>query len=247
MLRLLGAINIDDLNKERLQSYLLWLVEKKNCSTSHLNTTINAIKFYFEQVLNRDKEYYDLPRPRMTKKLPDVLAEEEVTRIIKSITNIKHKAIIMTAYSTRLRASEIVNLKIRNIDKLRMTIKVECGKGNKDRYVPYSTTLQEVLREYYIKYKPAEYVFEGADGGQYCVRSAQEVLANAKLKTKITKKGSLHLLRHSFATHLLEGGTDIRYIQELLGHENIKTTLRYAHVTPKAIRKIQSPLDKLKL
>lgn len=247
LLRLLGAINVYDLNKERLQSYLLWLVEKKDYSTSYLNTTINAIKFYFEQVLNRDKEYYDLPRPRATKKLPDVLAEEEVTSIIQSITNIKHKAIIMTGYSTGLRASEIVNLKIRNIDKLRMTIKVEGGKGNKDRYVPYSTTLQEVLREYYIKYRPAEYVFEGAGGGQYCVRSAQEVLANAKLKLKITKKGSLHLLRHSFATHLLEGGTDIRYIQELLGHENIKTTLRYAHVTPKAIRKIQSPLDKLKL
>ena len=247
LLRLLGAINVDDLNKERLQSYLLWLVEKKNCSTSYLNTTINAIKFYYEQVLQREKEYYNLPRPRSIKSLPDVLAEEEVSNIIQSLTNIKHKAIIMTGYSAGLRASEIVNLKIRNIDKLRMTIKVEGGKGNKDRYVPYSTALQEVLREYYIKYRPKEYVFEGAGGGQYSVRSAQEILANAKVKTKITKKGSLHLLRHSFATHLLEGGTDIRYIQELLGNENMKTTLRYTHVTPKAIKKIQSPLDKLKL
>jgi len=153
----------------------------------------------------------------------------------------------MTGYSTGLRAAEIVNLKIRNIDKYRMTIKVESGKGNKDRYVPYSTVLQGVLRDYYSQYKPKEYLFEGVSGGKYCVRSAQEILANAKLKTKVTKKGSLHLLRHSFATHLLERGTDISYIQELLGHENIKTTLRYTHVTPAAIKKIKSPLDNLPL
>ena len=128
-----------------------------------------------------------------------------------------------------------------------MTIKVESGKGNKDRYVPYSTVLQGVLRDYYSQYKPKEYLFEGVSGGKYCVRSAQEILANAKLKTKVTKKGSLHLLRHSFATHLLKRGTDISYIQELLGHENIKTTLRYTHVTPAAIKKIKSPLDNLPL
>ena len=120
-------------------------------------------------------------------------------------------------------------------------------KRKKDRYVPYSPALQEVLREYYIKYRPADYLFEGTVGEPYCVRSAQEILANAKSKTRVTKKGGLHLLRHSFATHLLETGTDIRYIQELLGHESLKTTLRYTHVTPKAIRKIESPLDKLPL
>ncbi len=245
LLRLLGSRNVEELSKEQIQSYLLWLVEKRNSSETVLNTTINALKFYFEQVLGRDKAFYDLPRPKMPKKLPDVLAEEEMSAIIKSIANLKHKAIVMTGYSAGLRASEIVNLKIRNIDKWRMTIKVECGKGKKDRYVPYSPVLQEVLREYYIKYRPVEYVFEGLAGERYCVRSAQEILANAKLKTKVTKKGGLHLLRHSFATHLLESGTDIRYIQELLGHENIKTTLRYTHVTPKAIKKIESPLDKL--
>lgn len=247
LLRLLGPRNINDISKEQYQSYLLWLVQKKNCSETRLNTIINAIKFYLEKVLGRDKEFYELPRPRMPKKLPDVLAEEEVRRIIKSITNLKHRAIIMTAYSAGLRASEIVNLRIRNVDKWRMTIKVECGKGKKDRYVPYSPLLQEVLREYYIKYRPVEWVFEGAPRTKFCVRSAQEILAAAKINTKVTKKGGLHLLRHSFATHLLEAGTDIRYIQELLGHDDIKTTLRYTHVTPKAIKKIESPLDKLNL
>lgn len=247
LLRLLGSRNIEDISKDQFQSYLLWLVEKRNSSETALNTAINSIKFYLEHVLGRDKEFYDLPRPRMPKKLPDVLATEEMTKIIKSISNLKHRAIIMTAYSAGLRASEIVNLRIRNIDKWRMTIKVECGKGKKDRYVPYSPVLQEVLREYYIKYRPVEYVFEGTPGARYCVRTAQEILAAAKLKTKVTKQGGLHLLRHSFATHLLESGTDIRYIQELLGHDNIKTTLRYTHVTPKAIRKIESPLDKLRL
>lgn len=247
LLRLLAARNIEDLTKEQIQSYLLWLAERRKCSETVINTTINAIKFYLEQVLGRDKEYYDLPRPKMPKKLPDVLATQEMTMIIRSISNLKHRAIIMTAYSAGLRASEIVNLRIRNIDKWRMTIKVECGKGKKDRYVPYSPTLQEVLREYYIQYRPVEYVFEGTPGEKYCVRSAQEILSNAKLVTKVKKKGGLHLLRHSFATHLLESGTDIRYIQELLGHESIKTTLRYTHVTPKALKKIQSPLDKLQL
>lgn len=247
LLRLLGAHNIEDFNKERLQSYLLWMVEKRNCSETTLNTTINSLKFYFEQVLGRERAFYDLPRPKMPKKLPDVLAKEEITSIINSISNLKHRAIIMTAYSAGLRASEIVKLRIRNLDKWRMMIKVECGKGKKDRYVPYSPALQEVLREYYIKYRPADYLFEGTVGEPYCVRSAQEILANAKSKTRVTKKGGLHLLRHSFATHLLETGTDIRYIQELLGHESLKTTLRYTHVTPKAIRKIESPLDKLPL
>lgn len=247
LLRVLGTRNVQDLSKEQLHAYLLWLLEKRKYSETALNTAINALKFFYEQVLGRDKEFYDLPRPKMPKKLPDVLAKEEMTNIIKSIGNLKHRAIIMTAYSAGLRASEIVNLRIRNIDKWRMTIKVECGKGKKDRYVPYSPMLQEVLRQYYIKYRPVEFVFEGTAGTKYCVRSAQEILANAKLKTKVTKQGGLHLLRHSFATHLLEAGTDIRYIQELLGHENIKTTLRYAHVTPKAIKKIESPLDTLSL
>lgn len=247
LLRLLGIRSVEDLSKEQLHSYLLWLVEKRKYSETALNTSINSLKFFYEQVMGRDKEYYDLHRPTMPKKLPDVLATEEMSRIIKSISNLKHRAIIMTAYAAGLRASEVVNLRIRNIDKWRMTIKVECGKGKKDRYVPYSVALQEVLREYYIKYRPIEYVFEGTPGAKYCVRSAQEILANAKLKTKVTKQGGLHLLRHSFATHLLESGTDIRYIQELLGHDNIKTTLRYTHVTPKAIKKIESPLDKLSL
>ncbi len=247
LLRILGKTDVSILTRERIEKYLYLLVTNYKYSESNLNGAINAIKFYFEHVLGRQKEFYNIPRPRTPKLLPDVLAEDEVSGIIKTINNLKHKAIIMTGYSAGLRASEIISLKIKDIDNKRMMIKVERGKGNKDRYVPLSKTLLGVLRDYYVKYKPKVYLFEGINGKQYCVRSAQEILANAKIKLKVTKKGSLHLLRHSFATHLLEGGTDIRYIQELLGHNNIKTTLRYTHVTPKAIKKIQSPLDKLDL
>ncbi len=245
LLRLLGERDVNALQKPHLMSYLLWLIEKKGASETQVHTAINAIKFYFEQVLRKPKEYYNVPRPKKPMKLPSILAEEEMKGMIMTIKNLKHRAIVMTGYSAGLRVSEIVNLKITDIDSKRMMLHLRGAKGKKDRMVPLSKKMLSTLRDYYKEYKPKEFVFEGANGGAYTSRSIQLILQEAKKKAGITKKGSTHMLRHSYATHLLESGTDIRYIQELLGHNNIKTTVRYTHVSKKGIDKIESPLDKL--
>lgn len=247
LLRLLGPVHVDSFSKQRILKYMVWLVEEKKYSESSLNTTINALKFYFEKVLGKSAEYYDIPRPRTTHKLPDVLAEEEVVTLIKTIDNIKHRALIMTSYSAGLRVKDLVNLKIADIDSKRMMIHVRMGKGKKDRFVPLSVKVLQILREYVKEMKPKDYLFEGRNGMPYSSRSAQEVLAQAKEKAAIKKAGSIHSLRHSFATHHLENGTDIRYIQAMLGHNDIKTTIRYTHIANKALAKIQSPIDRMAL
>lgn len=247
LLRLLGPTPIDTFTKERIIKYMGWLVEIKNYSESNLNTTINALKFYFEKVLGKSAEYYDLPRPRPTHKLPDVLAEEEVVALIRKIDNLKHRALVMLSYSAGLRVSDLVNLKLRDIDSKRMLVHIRLAKGKKDRFVPLSIKALDVLREYFKEFKPTGYLFEGQNGGAYSSRSAQQIVARGKAMAGITKPGSTHMLRHSFATHQLENGTDIRYIQEMLGHSDIRTTLRYTHIAVKAIAKIQSPLDRLNI
>jgi len=247
LLRLLALVDVSSLSKDHIQAYLLWLLQKKGYSEAHLHTTINAIKFYFEKVEGRTKEFYDLPRPKKPYKLPNVLAEEEIISLIKKTENLKHKTLLMASYAAGLRVSELVSLKISDIDSKRMLIYLRAAKGKKDRVVPLSKLLLETLREYVRQYKPKNYVFEGERGGEpYSKRSAQEVLRAAKKRAGIQKSGSIHLLRHSYATHLLESGTDIRYIQAFLGHNSLKTTMRYTHVMQPKIEAIQSPLDKLK-
>lgn len=245
LLRLLGKISISGLTKNHIQSYLLWLVKSKGCSENHVHTAVNAIKFYFEHVECKSREFYDLPRPKKPSKLPVILAEEEVVSLLKGTMNIKHRALLMAAYSAGLRVSELVNLKTTDIDSKRMTIHIREGKGKKDRMVPLSKLLLETLRAYYKEHRPKHYLFEGENGGAYCTRSAQKILHEAKKKAGIWKVGSIHSLRHSYATHLLEGGTDIRYIQTFLGHNNLKTTMRYTHVSRIKVENIGSPLDKL--
>jgi integrase/recombinase XerD len=247
LLRLLGAVDVATLTKAHVQSYLLWLMKKKGYSETQLHTVINALKFYFEKVEGRGKEFYDLPRPKKPFTLPEILAEEEIVTLIQRTDNLKHKTLLMASYAAGLRVSELVGLKIKDIDSKRMVIYLRAAKGKKDRVVPLSKKLLETLREYVKVYKPKDYLFEGEEkGAPYSKRSAQEVLKAAKAKAGIHKKGSIHLLRHSYATHLLESGTDIRYIQAFLGHNSIKTTLRYTHVTKPKIEAIQSPLDRLK-
>ena len=246
LLRLLGKRMVAELTKQQIMSYLLWLLEKQGCSETKVHTAVNAIKFYFEKVLDRSAEFYDLPRPKKPYKLPSVLAESEVIDLISKMPNLKHKCILMAGYAGGLRVSEIIGLKITDIDNKRMMIHIHGAKGKKDRMVPLSRLLLETMREYYVAYKPKEWIFENPNGGQYSTRSAQQVLQDAKSNAGISKKGSIHMLRHSYATHLLEAGTDIRYIQELLGHNSIRTTMRYTHVSIKYLGKIESPLDKLK-
>lgn len=246
LLRLLGVVPVSSLTKAHIQSYLLYLMEKKGLSETMIHSTVNAIKFYFEKVENRGREFYDLPRPKRPGKLPVVLAEEEIVSLIMKTPNLKHRALIMTSYSAGLRVSELVGLRVDDIDSKRMMILVRQGKGKKDRMVPLSSKLLETLRDYFRKYRPKEYLFEGTCPQKpYSTRSAQIILKEAKFRAGIRKGGSIHSLRHSFATHLLESGTDIRYIQSFLGHNNLKTTMRYTHVSQFKIETIKSPLDKL--
>ena len=245
LLRLLGHKCVNDLTKEQVMSYLLWMLEKRGCSETQVHMAVNALKFYFEKVLGRDKEFYDLPRPKKPFKLPAIMAQEEMVHLLEGIKNLKHKTILMAGYSAGLRVSEIVRLKITDIDSKRMMIHIHGAKGKKDRMVPLSKKLLETLRQYYLAYKPRVYIFEGQFGESYSERSAQQILQNAKKAAGITKKGSVHMLRHSYATHLMEAGTDIRIIQELLGHNSIRTTMLYTHVSKKDIGRIESPLDKL--
>lgn len=230
-----------------IQRYLLYLVQERQVSTSYQNQAINAIKFYYEKVLNGPRRVYYIERPIKEKTLPTVLSEEEVRSILNKVTNLKHKCLLMVCYSGGLRISEALNLKPADIDSSRMLIVVKGGKGKKDRVTLLSVKLLHLLREYYKKYKPNEYLFAGQMGGKYSARSAQKVMKEASRKAGVKKKVTLHTLRHSFATHLLENGTDIRYIQSLLGHASPKTTQVYTHITTKGIDQIQNPLDKLEI
>ena len=245
LMRLLGTRPIQFLKTEHIKSYLLWLLQKKKCSEHKVHTTLNALKFYFEQVLNNPKIFIEIPRPKKPIQLPTVHSEAEVKKILLAKENLKHKTMLMAGYSAGLRISEIVKLKIKDIDSARMVINVRQAKGKKDRQVPLSAVLLEHLRKYYKQFQPKEYLFEGANGGPYSVRSLQQVFQSAKKTANNKKTGGIHSLRHSYATHLLEQGTDLRLIQELLGHNSIQTTVRYTHVSTKDIKKIQSPLDKL--
>lgn len=247
LLRLLKEVSVASLERKHIQAYLLWLILKKGYSQVHCHTAVNALKFYFEKVAGREKEFYDLPRPRKPQKLPEVLSEEEVVNLIQRTKNLKHKALLMASYSAGLRVSELIHLKILDVDSKRMILHVHEGKGKKDRLVPLSVKLLETLRDYFRQYKPKEYLFENEYGQPLSTRTAQTILQGAKSAAGVHKKGSIHLLRHSYATHLLESGTDIRYIQTFLGHGSLKTTMRYTHVSRLKIETIQSPLDRLKM
>ena len=235
----------EEITEEEIISFLRYLVNERKISTSYQNQSINAIKFYYERVLGGKRKIYLIERPRKENYLPEVLSEEEVAAILKTITNIKHKALIMTIYSGGLRISELINLRIKDIDSNRMQIRIEQSKGKKTRYTLLSKKTLLTLRKYFAEYKPKEWLFEGENGGQYADSSIYSIFKKALVAAKITKKVTIHSLRHSFATHLLENGTDLRYIQNLLGHSSSKTTEIYTHITNKGFDQIKNPLDKL--
>lgn len=248
LLQTLHKIPADDLTPEHLRRYLVYCFEKLNLSENTLHSRINAMKFYYEQVLGREKFFWEIPRPKKHLILPKVLGEDELARLFNALDNLKHKAMLFTAYSAGLRVSEIAALKIKHIDSGRMQILIEDAKGKKDRYVNLSPVLLDVLRAYIKKYKPKprEFLFESEQTETaYPTRTIQKVFQSAKEKAGIKKDAGVHSLRHSFATHLLEKGTDIRYIKDILGHFDIKTTERYLHVSKKALVNIASPLDDL--
>ena len=238
--RNLGSITTPEINR-----YISKLIRTRGISPSQQNQRINAIKFYYEKVLGRKKEYYQLNRPKREKRLPRILTVEEVELLLKHCNNLKHKCILMTLYSGGLRRSELINLKITDIDSRRMLIRISNSKGNKDRYTLLSEKLVELLRDYFRFYRPKHWLFEGQGGGPYSATSIENIFRKALRKAKITKHATPHTLRHSFATHLLEQGINLRYIQELLGHSSIKTTEIYTHVSSKQLSKIKNPLDNL--
>lgn len=248
LLQTIGHIPADELKPEHLRRYLVYCLEKLGLTENTLHSRINALKFYFEQVLGREKFFWEIPRPKKQLILPKVLGEDELARLFNALTNLKHKAMLFTAYSAGLRVSEVAALKIKHIDSGRMQILVENAKGKKDRYVNLSPVLLDILRVYIKNYKPKpkEYLFESEQSGNcYPIRTIQRIFQLAKEKARIPKSVGIHSLRHSFATHLLEKGTDIRYIKDLLGHFNIKTTERYLHVAKQHLVNIISPLDEL--
>jgi len=239
--------DIAKIDETMIKAFLRYLVNDRKVSVSYQNQSINAIKFYYERILGGQRKVYYIDRPRREKLLPTVLSEHEITEILNAVENIKHKAILITIYSAGLRISEVISLKIKDIDSKRMQIRVEQGKGKKDRYTLLSVKTLEILRKYFVEYKPKIWLFEGQSGEQFSSRSIQNILRAAVAKTNIKKKVTPHTLRHSFATHLLENGTDLRYIQSLLGHESSKTTEVYTHITTKGFDQIKSPLDKLNI
>ena len=225
---------------------MYYLMSIKDNSNSYTTQAFSAIKLYCNGILNKNIEFNNLPRPKTIKPLPVVLSEEDVNKILNAVTNQKHRTILYLVYSSGLRVSEVVNLKISDIDSKRMTIFIKDSKGNKDRYTILAQETLNELRRYFLLYRPKDWLFPGEDESNHIsVRSVQKIFKKACQKANINKDVGIHSLRHSFATHLLEYGTDIRYIQELLGHASTKTTQIYTHVTNKDLKKIISPIDRI--
>ena len=234
-----------ELDEDEILHYMMHLIENKKLSVSAQNQAINAIKFFYEKILKQDRKVYDLERPMKERKLPQVLSQEEVMAIFEATGNLKHRTMLMVIYASGLRRSELLNLRIGDVDFHRNIVLVRGGKGRKDRHTVMAQSLMPVVEQYLTEFKPKFWLFEGSTGEQYSAASLQQVLKRAVRKAGIRKNVRLHMLRHSFATHLLESGTSTRYIQVLLGHDSPKTTEIYAQVTRFGLDKVMSPLDHL--
>jgi len=236
---------LEEITKDQIVNYLLHLIETKNISTSTQNQVINAIKFYYEKVLNRETQKYWINRPQREFKLPVVLSENEIMNLFAAIENLKHLTITALLYSAGLRRSELLHLKKGDIDLDRKQIKVVNGKGRKDRMTVLSDFMGDLLIKYVKVYKPVYWLFEGVNNGPYSASSVAAIIKKASKKAEITKHVTPHVLRHSFATHLMDQGIETRLIQTLLGHNSLETTARYTHVSTRSIKKVKSPLDKI--
>ena len=234
----------DLLDKEKIQTYLLHLMEERHFAWSTCNVIVSGIRFFFTQTFGIDSMRLGIPPMKTEKKLPEILSSEEIERLFKCASSPKNRVLLMTTYGAGLRVSEVVNLKLSDIDSSRMTIRVRQGKGNKDRYTILSSRLLTELRGYYRQHKPPLWLFYGSyTGRQLSIGTAQTLYYAAKERAGITKEGGIHTLRHCFATHLLEAGVDLRTIQTLMGHASIMTTMNYLRVTSKKLAAIRSPLD----
>lgn len=237
--------DLELISTAEINNYILELIRKRNISSSQQNQRINSIKFYYEQVLGRENQYYNIGRPKKEFRLPDVLSKKEIGELLKATKNKKHNFLISLIYSCGLRRSEAINMRLYDIDKNRMLIKIVGAKGKKDRYVQLADGILELFQVYFDEYQPKNWVFEGRTHNKYSATSVLNVIKNAAIKAKINKRVYPHILRHSFATHHLEQGTDLRYIQEWLGHSNSKTTEIYTHVSKNDFHKFKNPFDDL--
>lgn len=244
-LEYIKPLPLHKVTKAHIIKYHLWLVTDCKVSASYQNQSINAIKFYLEKVLLYPAAMYELPRPKKQKTLPMVLSVEEVSNLVAATRNTKHKAILSLIYGAGLRISECIQMQIVDIDSANMRIWVRNGKGKKDRITLLSQDLLILLRDYYKVYRPKRWLFEGPTRQQYSTSSIRQVFNRAKIKARINSKATVHTLRHSFATHLLENGVNLRYIQQLLGHSSSKTTEIYTHVCTTHLTNIKSPFDLL--
>ena len=237
-----GQRPLHDIDERDIQLYLQHLVHEGK-SDAYLNQAVNAIKFYFEVVEGMPNRFYAIDRPRKADPLPEVLSREEVKRMIAQTKNLKHRCILSLLYASGLRRSELLSLKPGDIDSQRMVIRIRSAKGRKDRYTPLGQQVLRDLRAYYRAFRPKTFLFEAPDGRAYSGSSVAALVKQAAQKAGIQKKVSPHTLRHSFATHLLEQGVDLRYIQVMLGHNSSKTTERYTRVATQNITSITNLLD----
>jgi integrase/recombinase XerD len=236
----------EHITEQETQDYILHLAKEKKLAWSTCNVIVSSIRFFYKVILKKDQENFYLPYAKKPHHLPDILTRDEVKALFNATKNPRHSAIFMTAYSAGLRVGEIAHLTINDIDSQSGVICVRQGKGKKDRYVPLSPRLLMELRRYWKAYKPTHWLFPGRDAIKPMTRHAiTDAFSHAKRKAHITKKVSIHSLRHAFATHLLEAGTDIVNIKQLLGHSSIGTTLHYARLSKQMIRDMASPLDSL--
>lgn len=243
--RYFSAKEIADISNDDLIAFNNNYILKNNFSASFQNQVVNAVKLYFSAIQHKKIDVELIHRPRREKLLPNVLSKEEVKAILGAPFNLKHRAMLAMIYACGLRRSELLSLTKFDVDSKRMVVIIRMAKGKKDRIVPLSTKILALLRDYYKSYNPKEFLFEGQSGGKYSEKSLENVLKQSLFKARIEKPVTLHWLRHSYATHLLENGTDLRYIQDLLGHKSSKTTEIYTHVSTKNIQNIRSPFDDL--
>lgn len=230
-----------------LENFFFYTQKKLNYGYSMMKQLLASVKFLYNEVLKKPIDFdFNVPLKRPSK-LPVVLSIEEVEKFINSFSNIKHKAMFTLCYSSGMRLGEIITVKVKDIDSDRMQIRIQQGKGRADRYSILAPKVLSLLRDYVQSYKPKEYLFEGQKGGQYSSSSIQSLMRKHKLKAGIRKRATVHTLRHSFATHLLDNGTDIRFIQELLGHKHISTTQIYTHVSSRNLQEIKSPIENLSI
>lgn len=244
-LEYVNSLKIKQVTDKEITDYLYYCKKEKQYSFSSMKMVIAAIRYLYKNVFLKpvpDALNIELRKPSV---LPAVLTVNEISKILEVVSNLKHKTMLLVIYSAGLRLGELLNLKPEDINSEAMKIHVREAKGKKDRYVMLSENVLALLKKYYSEYKPKEFLFEGQNGGKYSPKSVQTVFKRAINKTGIKKKVSVHTLRHSFATHLLDEGTDIRYIQELLGHKRLETTQIYTHVSSHSINKIKSPAEKI--